>query len=320
MIKPRLTHGGLAAAEIQTMESNSDAQRRTHVDAHAVAWLLLCCALWGLNQVAAKAALAEVPALVQAALRSLGAAGLVALWAVARGQPLAHRDGTLQAGLLAGTLFGVEFACIFWGLQFTSASRMVVFIYISPIVVALGMPFIARQERLGRVQWSGLVLAFATVSWAFAEGFSQPAVGPKQWLGDALGVLAGVLWGATTLVIRSSKLGSAAPEKTLLYQLAASGVLLALAAWLQGAAIPAHWSGFAIGAMFFQTVVVSFASYLLWFWLVRHYPAARLASFTLLTPVFGLVFGALLLAEPITVRHVVALIGVAVGIALVNRR
>lgn len=35
----------------------------------------------------------------------------------------------------------------------------------------------------------------------------------------------------------------------------------------------------------FQIVVVSFASYLLWFWLIRHYPATRLAAFTLLTPV-----------------------------------
>ena len=45
------------------------------------------------------------------------------------------------------------------------------------------------------------------------------------------------------------------------------------------------------GAMWplaFQIVVVTFASYLVWFWLLRHYPATRLSAFTLLTPVFGL--------------------------------
>ena len=56
-------------------------------------------------------------------------------------------------------------------------------------------------------------------------------------------------------------------------------------------------------------MIVTFASYLLWFWLVRHYPATRLAAFTLLTPVFGLLLGVLLLGEPITPRLVVALVG-----------
>ena len=53
---------------------------------------------------------------------------------------------------------------------------------------------------------------------------------------------------------------------------------------------------------------------------MRRYPATRLASFTLLTPVFGLLLGALLLREPITTRLVVALFGVAFGIVMVNRR
>ncbi len=67
-------------------------------------------------------------------------------------------------------------------------------------------------------------------------------------------------------------------------------------------------------------VVVTFASYLLWFWLIRHYPATRLSSFTMLTPVFGLLLGALLLAEPVTGRLLFALATVAAGIYLVNRK
>jgi drug/metabolite transporter (DMT)-like permease len=73
-------------------------------------------------------------------------------------------------------------------------------------------------------------------------------------------------------------------------------------------------------SLFFQIVVVTFASYLLWFWLIRHYPATRLASFTLLTPVFGLLLGALLLGEPVTARLLVGLAAVAAGIVVVNRR
>lgn len=293
--------------------------RKAHLDTIAVASLVGCCFLWGLNQVAAKAALPEVPALQQAAIRSVGGSLLVWAWATWRGIRLFERDGTLQGGLLAGLLFAAEFGCIFLGLQFTSASRMVVFIYLSPFVVALGMPFIARSERLSALQLIGLTAAFAGVAWAFAEGFTAPAVGERQWLGDALGVIAGVLWGATTLAIRATRLSTAGAEKTLLYQLAVSGVALGAAALAAGAPLPSSLSLLAWSSLGFQIVVISFASYLLWFWLMRHYPATPLATFTLLTPVFGLLLGALLLGEPITLRLLIALAAVAGGIVLVNR-
>jgi len=300
--------------------SAGESQRAPSLDALAVTILILCCFLWGLNQVAAKAALPEVPALWQATVRSSGAALLVWLWASRRGIALFARDGTLKGGLLAGALFGAEFFCIFVGLQFTTASRMVVFIYISPFVVALGMPLISRSERLRPVQSVGLVVAFAGVAWAFAEGFSRPAAGPLQWLGDGLGVLAGVLWGATTLAIRATSLSRASAEKTLFYQLAVSALLLLVAVSWSGAPFPDRLSSLAWGSLAFQTVIVSFASYLAWFWLIRHYPATPLASFTMLTPVFGLILGAALLAEPVTARLLIALATVAAGIFLVNRR
>lgn len=294
--------------------------RKTHLDSFAVSTLVFCCFLWGLNQVAAKAALPEVPALWQAASRSIGGALLVGLWARWRGIPLFARDGTWRGGLLAGALFGAEFLCIFIGLQHTTASRMVVFIYISPFVVALGMPFIARSERLSRMQMVGLLIAFAGVAWAFEEGFAAPAAGPRQLLGDALGVGAGVLWGATTLAIRGTALSRASAEKTLLYQLTVSGVILLAAALLSGTHLPQSISALAWSAMGFQIVIVTAFSYVLWFWLIAHYPATQLASFTLLTPVFGLLMGALLLGEAITLRLVIALVAVAVGIVMVNRR
>jgi drug/metabolite transporter (DMT)-like permease len=299
---------------------NASTERKSHLDSFAVVSLLLCCVLWGLNQVAAKAALSEISPLWQAGLRSLGAAALVALWARWRGIALFRRDGSLPGGLLAGLLFGLEFACIFIGLQFTSASRMVVFIYLSPFVVALGMPFISRAERLTLRQSAGLLLAFGAVAWAFAEGFGAGSASDRQWLGDALGLLAALLWGGTTLAIRATRLAQASAEKTLLYQLGISGLGLTLAALLVGEPAPLHWSARLGGLMFFQTAIVSFASYLLWFWLIRHYPATRLASFTLATPLFGLLAGVLLLSEPLTLRLVVALAALAAGIALVNRR
>ena len=294
--------------------------RHAHLDLLAVALLLACTGVWGLGQVAAKLTLAEVPPLLQAGLRSLGAALLLLAWARWRGLPLFGRDGTARGGLLAGLLFAAEFGCIYVGLQFTSASRMTVFLYLSPFVVALGMVFVAPGERLSLPQLAGLALAFCGVAMAYAEGFAgggAPA-GPLQWLGDLLGLAAALLWGLTTLAIRATRLSTALPEKTLLWQLAVSGVALVAASAVAGEAWPARISAGPAALLAFQTVVITFASYLAWFWLLRHYPATRLSAFTLLTPVFGLAAGVGLLGEPATPRLLLALAAVCAGIALVN--
>lgn len=294
-------------------------ERKDRLDARAVVLLLACCAVWGLAQVAAKVSLAEVPPLTQAALRSFGAALLLAWWARARGLPLWQRDGSGRAGLLVGVLFAAEFACLFIGLQFTSASRMVVFLYCAPFVVALGMPLLMRREGLDRVQVLGLLVAFAGVVWAYSEGFGAATAGPRQWLGDALGLAGAVFWALTTLALRGSVLARALPEKALMYQLLVSALVLGVAAPLAGESLPTQISPATWWGLGFQTVVVTFASYLVWFWLVRHYPATRISAFTLLTPVFGLLAGVLLLGEPATARLLVGLVAVCAGIALVNR-
>lgn len=300
-----------------------DQARKTRLDGVAVAAVLACCVLWGLNQVAAKVALAEIPPLLQASLRSLGAAVLVAAWARWRGLPLSGTSPagrTWRGGLLAGALFAAEFGCIFTGLQFTSASRMVVFIYLAPFVVALGMPLISRTERLAAVQAAGLLTAFAGVAWAFGDAFGHDAAHPRQWIGDALGVLAAVLWGSTTLAIRASRLAQASAETTLLYQLGVSGVLLGLASLALGEGWPPRMGGVSLAMLAFQTVIVSFASYLVWFALLRRYAATQLSAFTLLTPVAGLVAGVALLGEAATPRLLVALGAVSAGLVLVNRQ
>jgi drug/metabolite transporter (DMT)-like permease len=299
-------------------------QRRPHLDTLAIASLLLCAALWGLNQTASKVAVAEIPPLLQAALRSSGAALLLGLWAGVRDIPLRPAVGappTLWPGLAAGVLFALEFGCIFIGLQYTSASRMAVFIYLAPFFVALGMPWIAPGERLRGGQVAGLVVAFAGVAIALGESFTAgTGAGPRQWWGDALGVAGAALWAGTTLTIRATRLSTAPAEQTLMYQLLVSAVLLGLASWLAGESWPQQASGLAWGALAFQTVIVTFASYLLWFWLMRHYPATQISSFTLFTPIFGLAAGVGLLGEPLTLRLVLALVAVSGGIALVGRR
>ena len=295
--------------------------RRTHLDPLAMMIMVACCVVWGVGQVAAKVGLQSFPPLIQVGVRCLGAVVLLMGWSAWRGVPLFRRDGTLWGGLLAGALFAGEFAAIFIGLQYTSASRLTVFLYAAPFVVAVGMPYITHSERLRPVQWLGLALAFSGVATAFAQAWTAPALGPQQWWGDALGLLAALLWGGTTLTIRATALSRASAEKTLAYQLGLTGLTLTAAGWALGQRWPA-WEAIAFWpgvSLLFQTVIVSFASFLVWFWLVGRYAATALSSFTLLTPVVGLICGVVLLKEPWSWQLLMALVGVALGIALVNR-
>lgn len=295
-------------------------ERKTELDTLAVSLLLACCAFWGFQQILIKATVAEIAPLWQASIRFAGATALLWAWCVWRGVRLFERDGTLRAGLLAGALFAGEFTCIYLGLRDTTASRLTVFLYTSPFVVALLMPRIVPTERLARVQWVGLIIAFSAVAFAFSEGFTGKPAGPNQLRGDALALAAGTLWGLTTLVIRGSRLGSISAEKTLFYQVAVTTAVAPLISLALNEPWGVAYSAWAWGSLVLQTVVGAFASYLTWMWLLRHYPATRMSSFTFLTPVFALVLGVALLGEPLTLQLVLALTGVAVGIVLVSRK
>ncbi|WP_431274537.1 DMT family transporter [Variovorax ureilyticus] len=292
--------------------------RKDHLDTRATALLIACCAFWGLQQILIKTTVAEVPPMWQAAIRMSGAVVLLWLWCRWRNVPLFERDGTLIGGLLAGALFAGEFTCIYLGLQRTSASRLTVFLYTSPFVVALLLPRFVRSERLRGIQWIGLAIAFCGVVLAFSESFGSSS--PGQLQGDALALLGGVLWGLTTLAIRTTRLATASAEKALFYQIAVTAAILPVLSLVLGEAWGFAYSGYAWFSIALQTAIGAFASYLAWMWMLRHYPATRVSSFTFLTPLFALVFGVMLLAEPLTLQLVLALAGVGIGIVLVNRR
>jgi drug/metabolite transporter (DMT)-like permease len=273
---------------------------RQPVDASATGLMVVLCALWGLQQVAIKVAAPDVAPIMQVALRSGLSAALVAGWARWRGQPLDLLGPALRPGLLAGALFTAEFLFVAEGLRHTTASHMAIFLYTSPVFTALGLHLALRSERLSRLQWAGILTAFAGIAVAFGGGLLVAGPARGALLGDLLGVAAGAAWGATTVVVRRSALSEAPPAQTLLYQLLVGFVLLLAAAALTGQAGQVVLTPLAWSSLLFQGVVVSFASYLAWFWLLRRYLASRISVFSFMTPLFGVTFGVLLLGEPVT--------------------
>lgn len=290
---------------------------KVELDRLAMLMMVALCATWGAQQVFVKLGNEGISPLWQSALRSIGACVLVFAWARLRGVKLFKHDTTLWPGLLAGMLFAVEFALLFSALQFTSASRGVIFLYTAPFFVALGARWLLPGESMRRAQWTGMALAFSGVLALFGENLLLPM--GDAWIGDLMILVAAILWAATTLTIKASVLARVAAEKTVLYQLAVSALVLPVMAVMMGEPgvfAPTMLVWVSLG---FQIVVIATASYLAWFWLIRHYPATRLSSFSFLTPVLGVLAGVAFLNEPFTPLIMLALILVGAGIWVANR-
>jgi drug/metabolite transporter (DMT)-like permease len=290
---------------------------RKPLDATAFATLVLLCALWGVQQVVIKLTAPDVSLLMQGGLRAAAATLLLMAWARWRKIPLFEHDGTLANGIVVGLLFAFEFVFIYAGLGHTAASRMVVFVYLSPVFSSLGLHLLVPGERLVAVQWLGVLLAFAGVATAFSDGLS--ASGASTLTGDVCGVVAAAFWALTTVLIRRTNLAHATATKTLFYQLAVSVPVLLAASWAIGEEGVVSLSLFALGSLTYQALI-AFASLLAWFWLLTRYLATRLAVFSFLTPLFGVLSGVLLLSEPFTPAFAACAVLVATGIALVNLR
>ena len=271
---------------------------RKNLDGRAMTIVVTLCFLWGMGQVSIKVANHGVSPIFQAAVRSITASLLLALWARVRDLPLVHRDGTFFHGLLIGLLFGTEFVFIYLGLSYTTASHAVIFLYTAPFFVAMGAHWFLPNEPLTGRKLTGLILAFAGIIVTLWDSLGRPT--RVQVLGDLMSMTGGMLWAATSLYLKGVVRSRMTPSQMLFYQLGVSGVQLSILALL----LEPRWifdlGPLVAGSLAYQGVIVAFASYLVWFWLIQVYPVSNLSAFTFFTPIFGVLLGVLLLSEPFT--------------------
>jgi drug/metabolite transporter (DMT)-like permease len=289
--------------------------RRDAVDMAAAALMVGLTLSWGLNYVAAKISYAGYDPVFVSIARSILGGTCVLGWCRVRGIRLFQPDGTLIAGITVGALFGVEFLCLYVGLEYTTVARNTLLVNAMPFWVLIGSHFLLG-EHINARKFGGLALAFCGLAAVFADGI---AAGTDATLtGDLLSLGSGVLWALTSIFIKRSRLVEASAEKLLLYQLAGAALvgLLVLpfvdAPIREVAALPTL-------ALLFQSFYVVAVTYVLWFWLLTRYPASSLSSFAFLSPVFGVLCGALFLGEPLTIRIFLALALIAAGLIIVNR-
>lgn len=284
----------------------------------AVLTMLTLALLWGANMAMVKLAAGELPPIFQAGLRSAVAAACLWGWMRYRRIPVFPGREVAGHGLVLGLLFGLEFGLLYPGMTLTSVARSYLLLYTAPFFVAVGAHFWLPGDRLTRLKVAGLLLAFAGLAVLFAHGLG--GFSGRALMGDLLSLLAGALWGATTLYLKRFLAQSALAVQTLFYQLFFSAPPLLLASWLLEDFSTAGLTGFGAFSLFYQSVIVAFLSYLAWFILILRHPASLVQAFTFFTPLAGvLISGVLILGEPVSLRLMAAMALISLGLVLVNR-
>lgn len=285
------------------------------IDIGGFAAILIITILWGSNYSAIKITNEGFSPIFTSFLRSLIASALGIGYCLVIRQNLYHRGILLFHGLVVGILFGVEFALLYLGMFFTDSARAVILLYLSPFVVAAGA-HLFLGERLSPLKWTGLVLAFAGLVSVF---YGKPShYNRLMFIGDILEIIAAFVWGATTLYIKRHLAGKMHPINTFLYQLVFSVPVLFLCSYFMETEWIKDPGGLEMASLAFQSVIIAFISYLVWFKLIHDYPVARLSVFTFLTPVFGVAFAVLFQREQATAGLMAGLFMVCAGICLTN--
>jgi drug/metabolite transporter (DMT)-like permease len=293
-------------------------ESKDYLDLKAVVILIIVTLLWGFNYPAIKYSNQGVSPVFASTLRSIVASICGLIYCLRKGERLFHTDVMLFHGIMVGLLFGAEFACIYFGLLYTDAARSVLFVYLSPFVVAIGAHFFLKGDRLTFLKILGLVLAFTGIFVVF--GGRPKTAKATMVLGDILQITAAVLWGATTLYIKKFLAKGVEPIHTFLYQLFFSIPILFMVSIL----LEPKWiykiDSYIVASLFYQSVIIAFITYLVWFKLIHKYSVSRLSAFTFFTPIFGVLFSILFLHEELTVSLIIGLPMVSMGIFLVNWR
>ncbi len=292
-------------------------ERKDRIDLFGGVCLVASATLLGLNQVLIKLVNAGLQPVFQVGLRSLCAIFPLLVFALIMRRKLSVTDGSLWPGILCGTFFGLEFILLFQALELTTVARASIMFYTMPFWLAVAAHYLIPGERLNRVKIAGLILAIGGIVLAFYDPTEE--VTSDVLKGDLMCLAGAFLWGGIPLMSRTTKLSNSTPEMQLLYMTGVSAILVLPVAPFFGPLFRdmtmVLWGIFAV-----QVLLVVCTSFLAWFWLLKIYPASTVASYSFLSPLFGVLFGWLILGEQISIWIILALAMVSVGIIFVNRQ
>ncbi len=259
-----------------------------------------------------------MPPFTGVALRFALAGGLLLGLALARGVPLGRSRREVVLWLANGTLaFSISYGIVYWAEQWVPSGLAAVLFATYPLFVAILGHFALPAEAMRRPELVGIAIGFAGVATIFAEDFS--ALG-----GAAVARAAGVM----LLAPLASAAGSVAVKRWGhgIHPLSITAApMLLCAAVMGGVALaterqrPLSWDAASVAALLYLAIIGSAVTFTLYYWLLLHLPAKRLALISYVIPVVAIAIGALR-GEPLPPLALLGSALVVVGVALAVQR
>ena len=287
------------------------------VDFLAASFLIIFSILLGLNQVMVKLVNEGMHPVFQVALRSTFAIFPILIYCYILKKKIIINNGSLIPGIIAGILFAIEFIFLFTALDYSTVTRVSLIFYTMPVWLTLAAHFLIENDKLNLNKILGLIIALVGLFLAVYE----PTTGydTSQFYGDAYSLLASLCWAIIAIMLKTTRLSNATPETQLLYQLVVSGfILLPLSMQLNDYVRNINLDLILIFS--FQVIVIMCMGFIGWLWIMSRYSASSTSSFAFLTPIFGVLFGWLIMDDPINEQIYLSLFFTCLGIYLINKR
>jgi drug/metabolite transporter (DMT)-like permease len=278
--------------------------------------VLLTCLLWGGSIPTIQVSEYGFPPLFMATGRIVVATLL--LWCYGRliREPVMISREHFWHGAALGFVFGLTMIFLYLGLVFTNAARGTIFYSTKPFWVALGAHFLTADDRLNLTKVAGLSLALFGVYLTF---WTPGAPGLEMVWGNVMEIGAALFFSATALYTKwLSKREKLNHFQTLFAMMLFSIPILAGTALFMEWDYPVKFSWKDLLAFGYQSLGAQFLAYVLWFWLIYRFPVSKVASFTFLVPLVGVILSAIFLGEPTPTSLWLGLALVTGGIILVN--
>lgn len=270
---------------------------------------LLVALLWGLNFVVIKLGLENLPPLLFSALRFTVAA---LPWIFLVGRPQAPWRVILAIGLFLGLL---KFTALFVGMDLGMPAGLSSLTLQAQAFFTVLFAAIWLRERPTARHLVGMAVAFGGLALIAIEF----AAAPLDLAGLGLVVVAAACWGIANLFMKQA---GGADALNLIVWVSVVPPLPLFAASLAvdgpervaGALMDLGWTGTA--AVLYIGLIATIVGFGLWGRLLGRYPAAVVAPFSLLVPVFGMSAGTLVLGEPLGPLRIAAAVLVLAGLAI----
>ncbi len=287
------------------------------VDFLAASFLIIFSILLGLNQVMIKLVNEGMHPVFQVALRSSLAIFPILIYCYILKKKIIINNGSLIPGIIAGILFAIEFIFLFTALDYSTVTRVSLIFYTMPVWLTLAAHFLIENDKLNLYKILGLIIALVGLFLAVYE----PTTGydTSHFYGDACSLLASLCWATIAIMLKTTRLSNATPETQLLYQLVVSGIIL-LPLSMQLNDYVRNINLDLILIFSFQVIVIMCTGFIGWLWIMSRYSASSTSSFAFLTPIFGVLFGWLIMDDPINEKIYLSLFFTCLGIYLINKR